>query len=573
MFDPEPVITFVVLLVAALLGGMIAHRLRQPVILGYLIIGTIIGPNALGLVEDETLITTAATMGVSLLMFTLGLEISFDQLRDVGKIGIWGGILQIAFTLALGLCAGVFVFNWPFLQSLIFGLIISLSSTSVCLKILMERGELSSLHGRIMIAFLILQDLSVVIMMVALPAMGGATSDFLQEILFSLLKAVTFVGAALLLGQLILPWVLGNVGGMRSRELFLLTVLALCLGATIGTHYFGLSMVFGAFLVGLILRSTTFNYQALAEITPLRDIFAALFFVSMGMLLDPVFLLNNWLAVLMLVGIVLLIKVIVVFSLGRMFGYGNRVSLLTGVGLFQLGEFGFILSQGALNLNIIPEYFYSLILSVTVITMLLTPLAISLISRLFTSNKYRIASKSEPYSAVPSISAPQPIGSQRIVIAGYGRVGYKLAEYLEKADIPYLVIDIDPERISEARKSHIPRIYGDATNEFVLAQSDLLNAAAFIITFPDPTAVLAIARIALNINPRLNVMARYHRSRDADRLKTLGIKELVNPEAETSYKFLKGILKISGKDKEDRESILDMLRSQEARDASDAGNG
>ena len=290
----DPVIGIAILLSAALVGGMIAHRLRQPVILGYLVIGIAVGPHALSLVSDLELIEAAATIGVALLMFTLGLEISIAQLREVGKVGIWGGLIQIAVTFALGLIVGYQLFGWHLAQAILFGLIISLSSTAVCLKVLMERGELTSVRGRIMIAFLILQDISVVIMMVALPLMGTTGENLILALGMAIGKAVLFVGAAIVLGRWILPWLLGRVGGVRARELFLLTVLTLCLGAAIGTHIFGLSVVFGAFLVGLVLRETRFVHQALAEITPLRDVFATLFFVSLGMLLDPAFVIHHW---------------------------------------------------------------------------------------------------------------------------------------------------------------------------------------------------------------------------------------------------------------------------------------
>ena len=383
MLEVDPLITIAVLLAVALAGGMVAHRLKQPIILGYLVIGVIAGPYALGWVKNVALIETAASVGVALLMFTMGLEISLAQLRDVGRIGISGGIVQILVTLILGTAAGIFIFQWPFGQSILFGLIISLSSTAVCLKILMDRGELSSVHGRIMISFLILQDISVVAMMVILPLMNGNMANLWPELGMAAGKAILFIGAAIIMGRWVLPWLFGDIGGVRSRELFLLTILVLCLGATAGTQFLGLSMVFGAFLVGIVLRSTTFVHQALAEITPLRDIFATLFFVSIGMLLDPIFLANNWQAVLTLVALIMLIKLATVFFIVKAFGYNNRIASLTSAGLFQLGEFSFILAQGGLKEGIVPQYFYLLILSSAVITMILTPFSMGLISRLY----------------------------------------------------------------------------------------------------------------------------------------------------------------------------------------------
>ena len=560
----DPVVTIAILLAAALVGGMIAHRLRQPIILGYLVIGVAVGPHALGLIGDLELVEAAATIGVALLMFTLGLEISIAQLREVGKIGIWGGITQIAATLALGLIAGYFLFRWPLPQAGLFGLIISLSSTAVCLKILMERGELASVHGRIMIAILILQDIGVVVMMVVIPLMGGMTENLPLTLAIAVGKALLFIGLAIISGRWVLPWLLGRVGGVRARELFLLTVLVLCLGAAVGTQILGLSIVFGAFLVGLVLRETRFVHQALAEITPLRDIFATLFFVSLGMLLDPFFLINNWQSVALLVVVIIVLKLLVVFGIVRLFGYSSRIAIFTGVGLFQIGEFGFILAQGGVNMGIVSDQFYSLILASAIITMLLTPVSISLIFRLYPklallAGGRRMATKEV---SSPSVSVPTE-GLDRVVIAGYGRVGGNIAQGLQDAGIPYIIIDLDPERVSEAKGSGRPRIYGDATNRNVLSKADLGRAQALVVTYPDPMAVVTTVKTALSINPRLKVLVRVHRAREANELKALGVTELVSPEYEASFRFIKRLLNIMGLEKDERRRILAIVRKDE----------
>ncbi len=557
----DPVVTIAILLAAALLGGMIAHRLRQPIVLGYLIIGVAVGPYTLGLVGDLELIEAAATIGVALLMFTLGLEISIGQLREVGKIGIWGGITQIAATLALGLIVGYFLFRWPLLQASLFGLIISLSSTAVCLKILMERGELTAVHGRIMIAILILQDIGVVVMMVVIPLMSGTTENIPLTLAIAVGKALLFIGIAIIAGRWVLPWLLGRVGGVRARELFLLTVLVLCLGAAVGTQILGLSIVFGSFLVGLVLRETRFVHQALAEITPLRDIFATLFFLSLGMLLDPFFLINNWQSVALLVVTIIVLKLLIVFSVVRLFGFSSRIAILTGVGLFQIGEFGFIVAHGGVNIGIVSDQFYSLILASAIITMLLTPVSISLISRLYpklallAGGRRMVTKEVSP----PSVSV-LPEELDRVVIAGYGRVGENIAQGLQDAGIPYIIIDIDPERVSEAKSSVRPRIYGDATNINVLSKAGIGRAKALVITYPDSIAMITTVKTALSINPRLKVLARVHRARDANKLKELGVTEMVSPEYEASFRLIKRLLNVMGLEKDERRRILAIVR-------------
>lgn len=560
MHQTEGLISLAILLSAALVGGMIAHRLRQPILLGYLAIGVAVGPHALGLVEDLELVETTATIGIALLMFTLGLEISVNQFREIGRVGMWGGLLQISVSFGLGLAAGFFLLDWPLSQSVVFGLIISLSSTAVCLKLLMERGELNSVHGRIMVAILILQDIAVVLMMVVMPLLSGSGQNLFLTLGMAAGKAVLFVGIAIVSGIWILPWLLGRIGGVRSRELFLLTMLVLCLGAAVGTQVLGLSMVFGAFLIGLVLRGPRFGYQATAEITPLRDIFATLFFISMGMLLDPKFLADRWALVLLTLTVVIAIKISVVFGIVRLFGHRNRIALLTGAGLFQIGEFGFIIAQGGLATGIVSHEFYSLILSTAILSMLLTPFLLNLCSRLCAQT-----GKTGPTTKTPSAVVPSdPVAPrERAIIAGYGTIGKNVALGLEEAGIPYIIIELDPERIAELRRDHKPRIYGDSGNIHVLSRAGLENAGVMIITFPDPLAVVNTVKNALEINPSIDIVARVHRAREADILNRMGRFDLINPEYEASLEFLRKTLAVIGWNKSAIQSTVSEVEEDE----------
>jgi len=394
--------------------------------------------------------------------------------------------------------------------------------------------------------------------------MGGMTESLALSLAIAVGKALLFIGLAIISGRWVLPWLLGRVGGVRARELFLLTVLVLCLGAAVSTQILGLSIVFGAFLVGMVLRETRFVHQALAEITPLRDIFATLFFVSLGMLLDPLFLINNWQLVALLVVVIIVLKLLVVFGIVRLFGYSPRIAILTGAGLFQIGEFSFILAQGGVNMGIVSGQFYSLILASAIITMLLTPVSISLIFRLYPklallAGGRRMATKEV---SLPSVSVPTE-RLDRVVIAGYGRVGGNIAQGLQDAGIPYIIIDLDPGRVSEAKGSGRPRIYGDATNINVLSKADLGRAQALVVTYPDPMAVVTTVKTALSINPRLKVLVRVHRAREANELKKLGVTELVSPEYEASFRFIKRLLNIMGLEKDERRRILAIVRKDE----------
>jgi CPA2 family monovalent cation:H+ antiporter-2 len=463
----------------------------------------------------------------------------------VGKVGLLGGIIQIVATFAFGLLAALMIFHWSFVQSVLFGLIISLSSTTVCIKILMDRGELDSVHGRIMVAILILQDITAVFMIIIEPLLGQVEQNVALVLAKALGGIVLFIAIAFVTGLWILPRLMGRVGGVRSRELFLLTVLVLCLGAALGTQIFGLSAVFGAFLIGLVLRETRFAHQALAEITPLRDIFAAFFFVSLGMLLDPRFVINNWVLIISAVALIFAIKFITVSGIVRGFGFSWSVALMSGLGLFQIGEFSFIIAQGGINLKILSAESYALIIGSSIITILLTPFAMSLAGRLHSrlailpSGSWRVDTAPLPFSEKPEILG-------EVIIAGFGRVGQNTAQGLQDAGIPFHIIEIDPEVVKQSKCGENVCTYGDASNLHVLTRVNLKNAKVMVITFPDPVAVLTTAKTALSINPELKVIARAHRTREADQLKKLGVSELISPEYEASLEFIRRILHITG---------------------------
>ena len=562
MEESSAVASLAILLMAALVGGMIAHRLRQPIILGYLVIGAAIGPHALGWVSDRGLVQSVATIGVALLMFTLGLEVSVTQLRQVGRVGLWGGVAQIALTAAAGLLVGLYGFGWTLAQSAVFGMGISLSSTMVCLKILMDRGEVDSAHGRIMVAILILQDISVVVLVLLESMLGASGQSPLWLLALAIGKAVVFVALAIAAGLWVVPWLLGNVGGVRTRELFLLTVVVLCLAAALGTSVLGLSVVFGAFIVGLVLRESRFASQVLAEVTPLRDVFATLFFVSLGMLLDLRFVADHWGLVLITVGAVAAIKIGVVSGVVRLFGYNARIAVFSGFGLFQIGEFSFVLAQTGMNMDIVTEDFYSLIVTSAIITMLLTPLSLAVVSWLHHKT---------PLSALPLLlngsakgadSLPQSLqSSDTVLVAGYGRVGQNVARALRDARVPCVVIDIDPEITYKSRCDRVPSIYGDASNMHVLSSLDMKKVKALVVTYPDPLAVSATVQAALKLNPKLRIVARVHRQEDVSRIQRLGAVEVVSPEYEASVELVKRILSAEGWQQNDIASVIDKLRA------------
>ncbi|OGO17198.1 MAG: sodium:proton exchanger, partial [Chloroflexi bacterium RBG_16_50_11] len=518
-----------IVLATAIAGGMLARWLRLPVILGYLAGGIAVGPFGLGLVNETQTIDTLANIGVVLLLFAIGLELSIKELLKLGRISILGGIAQIVLTAMAGFGLGMAV-NLNVTASIFFGLIVSLSSTMVVLKLLMERGETDTTHGRIMLGILLLQDISVVPMIVAIPAVAGELGGLWAALGIALGKAVGFIAAMVVLGYWFMPWLLKRVAGQRSRELFLLTVIVLCLAAAFGTYYFGLSAAFGAFAAGLLISQSGFARQAFADILPLRDTFAALFFVSLGLVADRQYILNHLGTIALVVAAVVMIKFVICSAITRAFGYGHKTVLMVGTGLISIGEFSFILAMMGKNAGIFTSDFYQLIIASAIVTMLLTPFAMSLNSFLYrwlSQKKWfarQLMSRAEPDFHTQALDL-----SRHAVICGYGEVGKRVADALEKQKFSYLVIDLDPTVISELRKRGVPCIYGDASNPEILAHAGLDKARVLLCTIPDYVAEELTARNALKINPKLDIVARVHREGDVELLKGLGVTELVLP--------------------------------------------
>ena len=551
----------IIVLAAAIAGGILAYWLRLPIIIGYLATGIAVGPYGFGLVRDLETINALATIGVILLLFTLGLEFSLNELKRIGRVAVWGGGAQILLTAGVGFALGKLL-GWETTNAIFFGFLIALSSTMIVLKTLMERGELDSAHGRVMIGILLVQDLSLVPLMIILPAMGEEGAQLWSSLGIATLKATLFIGIMLVLGIWGLPWLLERVAGRRSRELFLLTVVTLSLGAAFGAHFLGLSAAVGAFIAGLLIGQSVFARQAVADIIPLRDIFGALFFVSLGMLADLNFATDNLAIIALVVVAIIVAKFIICAIIPRVFGYSPKTALFTGMGLIQIGEFSFVLAVVGLEVGIISQNIYSITLAAAIVTMGLTPFALNLASTLYRwlnqgkKSGWLIASRFDQ----GWLNKQQLAG--HAVICGHGRVGNTLTRVLEQKNLPYLVIDIDPQVISRLRSQRIPCIYGDASNSEILAHTELNEANLLICTFPSFMDVELTVRNALKINPKLDIVARVHRDIDAELIKGIGVSELVRPEFEASLEITRHTLHRFGLTAVEIQHILNGLRKE-----------
>jgi CPA2 family monovalent cation:H+ antiporter-2 len=556
-------LNLLIVLATAVAGGMAAKRLHFPVILGYLAGGILVGPFGFGLVHDNATIDTLANIGVVLMLFAIGLEFSLNELLRFGKVAVFGGIAQILLTATVGFGLGRLV-GMGNTGAVFFGLIISLSSTMVVLKLLLDRGEIDTTHGRVLLGILLVQDLSVVPIMVIMPAMGDPAGALWASLGMAFMKAAGFIALMLVFSYWGMPWLLKRVAGQRSRELFLLTVIVLCLAAAFGTYYFGLSAAFGAFAAGLLISQSPFARQAFADILPLRDTFAALFFVSLGMLADRHYILSNASIIAVVVAVIILVKLIITSGIIRLFGYSQKTVLFVGTGLINVGEFGFIIALIGLKVNIFTGDMYNLIIASAIITMFVTPFAMTISSfgyaKLSQSKRFskQMTSRLEPGGYLHSVQL-----SRHAVICGYGQVGRRIAEVLEKQKLAYLVIELDPNVVTNLRRRGVLCIYGDASNPEILAHADLDKARILICTTPDYVATKLTAQNAKKINPKLDIVARVHHDRDVESLKDIGVTELVLPFFEGSLEMIRHTLHKFGMSGTDIQYILNKMRQEQ----------
>ena len=526
----------ILLVVSAFFSGLLMQRLGQPLILGYILTGIAFGPYTFGFALTSVHeIELLAEIGVALLLFALGLEFSLKDLKPVKMIALIGTPIQILLTIAMGYGIGQFM-GWDAKSSLWLGALVSLSSTMVLLKTLMNQGWLGTLSSKVMVGMLIVQDLAVVPLIVLLPMLNDPSLGWIS-LEIAMLKTVVFLAGMIFFGTRLLPMIMRYIAHLGSRELFLLAITAIGLGVGYLTYLVGLSFAFGAFVAGMVLSESDYGHQALSDIIPVRDLFGLLFFASVGMLLNPAFLLDHWQQVLMLVLIVSLGKGIIFALLARIFKYGNVVPLAVGLGLFQVGEFSFVLAQVGVSTNSISHEVYSLVLSTAIITMFLTPIISGQTSRLYALRKRWF--KHEP---LDTINYPKSGLRNHVIIVGGGRVGFRIAQVLKRLHVPMLIIELDQLRVERAKNSEITVIYGDASHEIVLEAAETASARLLIITTPEVLIAQAIVEQARKANAEIQVVARAPGIEFLEEFKKLNISEVVIPEFEAGLEMARKAL-------------------------------
>ncbi|MGD9565835.1 MAG: cation:proton antiporter [Methanothrix sp.] len=530
------IVIFLISIIAIFAG----HRLRIPVVVGFLATGVVAGPHGLRLVQEVEQIEVLAEVGVVLLLFAIGIEFSFDKLLRIKRPTLVGGPLQVAITFLATAFIGVEV-GLPLNESILAGFLVALSSTAVVLKILQERDEVDSPHGGTALGMLIFQDIAVVPMMLFVPLLAAEESTGLtMPLLLMLAKGAGIIMLVILGAKLIVPALLYQVVRLRSSELFLLAVILICLSVAWLSYSAGLSLALGAFLAGLIISESEYSYQALGNIIPFRDVFTSFFFVSIGMLLDVGFFIERAELVFAAALGVLVLKAVIAGGVSVLLGYPARTGVLAGLALAQIGEFSFILSKTGLDSGILGRSEYQLFLAVSVLTMAATPFVIAgspkaadLLYRLPLPEKLKAG---HPFAAIPEKR------ENHLVIIGYGFVGRTLARAARVGELSYLILEMNPEKVRGERANGEPIHYGDATQEMILRHADVDAARVVVVAVSDVMATRRIVEMVRKINPKVYIMARVRYLDEAAACYDLGADEVIPEEFETSVEIFSRVL-------------------------------
>ncbi|HNQ30057.1 MAG TPA: cation:proton antiporter [Methanolinea sp.] len=530
----------------SLLVGLLFSRIRIPPMIGYIVAGAIAGPSVLSLIHSPAQVDVLAEIGIILLLFSIGLEFSFRQLWEIKGLVLKGGAIQVALASAATI-AVVFLAGRPWNEAVLLGFVVSLSSTAVVLKVLHDRGELDSPHGKLTLGILIFQDLVAIPMMMAVPFLADTGNGLSEPIYLMLLKDLLLVIILVAAAKWVMPWLLFQIARTRSSELFLLFVVSVCFGVAWLASFAGLSLAMGALLAGLLISESEFSHQAIGRIVPFRDIFTAFFFVSIGMLLDVGFFFDHVVLVLVFLAIVLLLKFLTAAAAPIVLGYQMRTIILAGIALAQVGEFSFIITKSALDFGILSHEVYQVFLIVALGTMALTPFLIasgpslagyvcshSLFMRLFPARCQWIAREE------------RVARSGHLVIIGYGVNGKNLARAAKMGGIEYAIVDMNPDSVRHATLEGEPIIYGDATTEGVLDHAGIDTARIAVVAINDPVATRRIVGLCRQKNPGIFLITRTRYLVEVPVLREIGADEVIPEEFETSIEIFMRVLRAYG---------------------------
>ena len=522
-------------LLAAVLGVVVCRSLKLPPMLGYLAAGVLIGPHAMALAQNSEGVRHLGEFGVVFLMFAIGLEFSLPKLRAMRRQVFGLGLMQVLLTMAVVAGGGMLlsyavggIWDMGWQTALALSGVLAMSSTAIVVKLMAERAELESEHGRRVMGILLFQDLAVVPLLVLIPALGSSSDQLLVALGWALLKAMVLVGVLLTGGQRVMRWWLTLVARRKSEELFMLNLLLITLGLAWLTELAGLSLALGAFIAGVLVSETEYRHQVGTDIRPFHDVLLGLFFITIGMMLDWHILVDRWALVLALLAVPLLVKLLIIMVLARLMGATTGVALRSGLFLAQAGEFGFVLLSLTQEHGLVQPALMNPILAAMVLSMLATPFLIMHSNRIVMK---LVASDWLQQSLQMTTIARKSINtSKHVIICGYGRCGQNLARMLEREHIPYMALDLDPDRVRQAAAAGDSVVYGDATRLQALMAAGLVRASAVVVTYIDVPAALKVLANTRSHAPQVPVVVRTQDDAHLDKLQDAGATEVV-PEA------------------------------------------
>ena len=520
---------------------LICHKLRIPEVVGFLLTGIFVGPYGFGLVKAIHEVELLAEIGIVLLLFTIGIEFSLKRLMQIKKAVLMGGSLQVALTFLATVLAATW-FDLALNQSIFIGFLVALSSTAIVLKLIQKRAEVDSPHGRTTLGVLIFQDIIIVPMILITPMLAGVTGDSGATVLVLLAKAFGIILLVIVSTKWLVPWVLFQVAKTRSQEIFLLSLVVICLGVAWLTSEAGLSLALGAFLAGLIISESEYSHQALGNIIPFRDIFTSFFFVSIGMLLDVGFLFQNPIIIVLLTLSVLALKFTLTSISIMLLGLPFRASILVGLALSQVGEFSFILSRSGVEHGLLSGDIYQMFLAVSILSMAATPFIIGMAPRIADAmlrlplpQKLKLGFSPVPEAKVNTMK-------DHLIIIGFGVNGRNVARAAHLSKIPYAIIELNPETVRSEQAKGEPIFFGDSTQEAVLQHANINSARVVVSAINDPASTRRIAEIVRRLNPKVHLIVRSRYLLEMKPLYELGANEVIPEEFETSVEIFTRVL-------------------------------
>ena len=517
-------------------------RIKLPAIVGFLITGILAGPHGFGLIEAVHDVEIMSEIGVVLLLFTIGLEFSIKDLLKIKKSILLGGSVQVLLTILTVFFISLKV-GQTLSQSIFTGFLISLSSTAIVLKLLHERAEIDSPHGRTSLGILIFQDVVIVPMMLLTPLLAGVEGNLSESLFILMIKVVAILLLVMASAKWLVPVILYQITRTRNRELFLLSIIVICLAVAGLTYSMGLSLALGAFLAGLIISESEYSYHAMGNILPFRDVFISFFFVSIGMLLNLDFLSRNIGLILLITLGVLALKTIIAGFTTYILGYPLRTILLVGFSLSQVGEFSFILSKTGLEYGLLAQgNIYQLFLAVSVLTMVSTPFIISLSPRIVDVTMRLPLSRKLKSGLHPAQAINDLIKKDHLIVIGFGINGRNVTRAAKTAGVPYVIIEMNPETVRVEKNKEEPIFYGDATHDAVLEHAGIHNARIVVITIADAAATRKVISLARRLNRNIHIIARTRFLQEMEPLYELGADEVIPEEFETSVEIFTRVL-------------------------------